>query len=220
MKKTVLILFLALVSSSLGAQSIFQTLFTSTDEQGQLGSMTEITGLVINNDCCTVTKFIQYLTSCEMPSDWLWSHCTPDMCLQTGDSLGYYYLMPSDTGEVSFRFYVGNTPGSAEMNIRFADRDNLSDYQDVQFTVWVGASDVQESNWQLFIYPNPTNNIINIDGDVLGLTYELLDIRGKNILGSSTLEESRINVSSIKSGVYFLTLQKLEERLVKRIIIQ
>ena len=220
MKRIVFILFLALTSSSLSAQSIFQTLFSSTNEQGQLGSMTEITGLVINNDCCTVNKFIQHVTSYEMPSDWLWSHCTPDMCLPTGDSLGYYYLMPSDTGEVSFRFYVGNTPGSAEMNIRFADRDNLSDYQDVQFTVWVGASDVQESNWQLFIYPNPTNNIIHIDGDVLGLTYELLDIRGKNILGSSTLEESRINVSSIKSGVYFLTLQKLEERLVKRFIIQ
>ena len=219
MKKTVFILFLSLVSSSLSAQSIFQTLFTSTDEQGQLGSMTEITGLVINNDCCTVTKFIQHLTSCEMPSDWLWSHCTPDMCLPTGDSLGYYYLMPSDTGEVSFRFYVGNTPGSAEMNIRFADRDNLSDYQDVQFTVWAGVSDVQEYNWQLFIYPNPANHIIHIDGDVLGLTYELLDIRGKKVLGSSTLEESRINVSSIQSGVYFLTLQKLEERLVKRIII-
>ena len=220
MKRIVFILFLALTSSSLSAQSIFQTLFSSTNEQGQLGSMTEITGLVINNDCCTVNKFIQHVTSYEMPSDWLWSHCTPDMCLPTGDSLGYYYLMPSDTGEVSFRFYVGNTPGSAEMNIRFADRDNLSDYQDVQFTVWAGVSDVQESNWQLFIYPNPANHIIHIDGDVLGLTYELLDIRGKNILGSSTLEESRINVSSIKSGVYFLTLQKLEERLVKRFIIQ
>ena len=220
MKKTVFILFLSLVSSSLSAQSIFQTLFTSTDEQGQLGSMTEITGLVINNDCCTVTKFIQHLTSCEMPSDWLWSHCTPDMCLPTGDSLGYYYLMPSDTGEVSFRFYIGNTSGSAEMNIRFADRDNLSDYQDVQFTVWAGATDVQESNWQLSIFPNPANYIIYIDGDIVGLTYELLDIRGKKVLGSSTLKESSINVSSIQSGVYFLTLQKLEERLVKRIIIQ
>jgi len=219
-KKTVFILFLSLVSSSLSAQSIFQTLFNSTNEQGQLGSMTEITGLVINNDCCTVTKFIQHLTSCEMPSDWLWSHCTPDMCLPTGDSLGYYYLMPSDTGEVSFRFYIGNTSGSAEMNIRFADRDNLSDYQDVQFTVWAGATDVQESNWQLSIFPNPANYIIYIDGDIVGLTYELLDIRGKKVLGSSTLKESSINVSSIQSGVYFLTLQKLEERLVKRIIIQ
>ena len=220
MKKTLFILFLSLVSSSLSAQSIFQTLFTSTDEQGQLGSMTEITGLVINNDCCTVTKFIQHLTSCEMPSDWLWSHCTPDMCLPTGDSLGYYYLMPSDTGEVSFRFYVGNTPGSAEMNIRFADRDNLSDFQDVQFTVWAGASDLQESNWQLLIYPNPVNNFIHIEGDISDLTYDLFDIRGKKLLSSLTVEGRRINVSNIQSGIYFLALQKPEERLIKRIIIQ
>ena len=170
MKKIVFILFLVVASSSISAQSIFQTLFTSTDEQGELGSMTEITGLVINNDCCTVTKFIQHLTSCEMPSDWLWSHCTPDMCLPTGDSLGYYYLMPSDTGEVSFRFYVGSTSGAAEMNIRFADRDNLSDYQDVQFTVWVDVSDVEESNRQLLIYPNPANDVIYLDGDISGLT--------------------------------------------------
>ena len=220
MKKIVFILFLVVASSSISAQSIFQTLFTSTDEQGELGSMTEITGLVINNDCCTVTKFIQHLTSCEMPSDWLWSHCTPDMCLPTGDSLGYYYLMPSDTGEVSFRFYVGSTSGAAEMNIRFADRDNLSDYQDVQFTVWVDVSDVEESNRQLLIYPNPANNVIYVDGDISGLTYELLDIRGKKVLGASSLKESRINISSIQSGMYFLTLQKPQGRLVKRIIIQ
>ncbi len=220
MKRTLFIIFFAFVSSSISAQSIFQTLFTSNDEQGQLGSMTEITGLVINNDCCTVTKFIQHLTSCEMPSDWLWSHCTPDMCLPTGDSLGYYYLMPSDTGEVSFRFYLGNTPGSGEMNIRFADRDNLSDYQDVQFTVWAGASHLQESNWQLLIYPNPANNIIHIDGDISGLGYDLLDLSGKKVLSSPTIEKRIINVSDIHSGVYFLALQKLDSRLVKRIIIQ
>ena len=220
MKRIVFIFFLALTSSSLSAQSIFQTLFSSTSEQGQLGSMTEITGLVINNDCCTVNKFIQHVTSYEMPSDWLWSHCTPDMCLPTGDSLGYYYLMPSDTGQVSFRFYVGNTPGSAEMNIRFADRDNLSDYQDVQFTVWVSTSDMQESNWHLFVYPNPANNIIYFDGDISDLSYDLLDVRGKNVLSSSTLEERSINVSSIQSGIYFLVLQKQEERIVRRIIIQ
>ena len=151
--------------------------------------------------------------------DWLWSHCTPDMCLPTGDSLGYYYLMPSDTGEVSFRFYVGNTPGSAEMNIRFADRDNLSDYQDVKFTVWAGASDLQEFNWQLLIYPNPANNFIHIEGDISDLTYDLYDIRGKKLLSSMTVERRRINVSSIQSGVYFLALQKPEGRLIKRIII-
>ena len=220
MKKTVLILFLALASNSINAQSIFQTLFVSNNEQGQLGSMTEITGLVVNNDCCTVTKFIQYVTSCEMPSDWLWSHCTPDMCLPTGDSLGFYYLMPSDTGEVSFRFYIGNMPGSAEMNIRFADRANLSDYQDVQFTVWAGVSDLQEPNWKLIIYPNPVNDVIYIDGDVSGLTYELLDLRGKHLLSSSKVEEGRINIAQIQSGVYFIVLQKSGGRLVKRIIIQ
>ena len=220
MKRIVFILFLALTSSSLNAQSIFQTLFSSTNEQGQLGSMTEITGLVINNDCCTVNKFIQYVTSYEMPSDWLWSHCTPDMCLPTGDSLGYYYLMPSDTGQVSFRFYVGNTPGSAEMNIRFADRDNLSDFQDIQFTVWAGASDLQESNWQLLIYPNPVNNFIHIEGDISALTCDLFDIRGKKLLTSLTVEGRRINVSNIQSGIYFLALQKPEGRIVRRIIIQ
>ena len=220
MKRIVFILSLALTSSSLSAQSIFQTLFSSTNEQGQLGSMTEITGLVINNDCCTVNKFIQHVTSYEMPSDWLWSHCTPDMCLPTGDSLGYYYLMPSDTGQVSVRFYVGNTPGSAEMNIRFADRDNLSDYQDVQFTVWASTSDIQESNWQLLIYPNPVDNFINIEGDISDLTCDLFDIRGKKLLSSLNLEGRRINISNIQSGVYLLALQKPEERLIKRIIIQ
>ena len=106
------------------------------------------------------------------------------------------------------------------MNIRFADRDNLSDYQDVQFTVWAGTSDLQESNWQLFIYPNPVNNFIHIDGDISDLTCDLFDIRGKKLLSSLTVEGRRINVSTIQSGVYFLALQKPEGRIVRRIIIQ
>lgn len=220
MKKLALIFSLTLACySALQAQSSFQTLFNSTDEEGQSGNMTEISGLIVNNNCCATTKYIQYVTSWEMPSDWFWSHCTPDMCLPTGDSLGFYYLMPADTGEVSFRFYVGNNPGSGEMVVRFADRDNLSDYQDIQFTVWAGLIDLEEVAWKVLVYPNPVENTIFLQGDTKDISCQLFDIMGKRIKGLA-FNNKKIDVSKVKTGVYFLVLQKAEHRIVKRLLIQ
>jgi len=219
MKSSLFIFVFFLASGSVFSQSIFQTHFNSIDEEGQLGSMTEISGQIINNDCCTTNKFIQHVTAWDMPVDWLWSQCTPDMCMSTGDSLGFYYLLPSDTGHVSFRFYLGNTPGYGELTIRFADRDNMSDYQDIQLSVWAGVSDLEENAWRLLIYPNPSNDVIYIEGELTDVSHQILDITGKRI-NHSVIKNGSIDVSELHSGIYFLVLQKNQKKIVKKIVIE
>ena len=54
------------------------------------------------------------------------------------------------------------------------------------------------------IYPNPTSNVINIQGDISDLKVIIYDILGK-VLMQAEAQES-IDISFLKKGTYFLFL--------------
>lgn len=55
------------------------------------------------------------------------------------------------------------------------------------------------------IYPNPTNNILNIEGIELK-SVKIFDIQGKLVLEENNLNQNQITVSSLQSGVYLLQI--------------
>ncbi|MFA7327487.1 MAG: T9SS type A sorting domain-containing protein [Candidatus Kapaibacterium sp.] len=79
----------------------------------------------------------------------------------------------------------------------------------VQTDVKSGVEDV--SNNQLNIYPNPTNNIINIElrNDVLATSYKIINAEGKRIMGGSQAPANTfaIEVESIPTGSYIIELE-------------
>ncbi len=69
------------------------------------------------------------------------------------------------------------------------------------------------------IFPNPATNIINIEVEnVLELEVTIYDLTGKLIL--KTVNQSRINISSLAQGVYLLKITDLgsKRQLTERII--
>ncbi|MDA9303955.1 T9SS type A sorting domain-containing protein [bacterium] len=62
---------------------------------------------------------------------------------------------------------------------------------------------------QISIFPNPTNNILNVVGLLNDITYKIYSINGK-LIESGTLNESTIDVSTFENGVYFLQLESKE----------
>ena len=54
------------------------------------------------------------------------------------------------------------------------------------------------------IYPNPTSNVINIQGDISDLKVIIYDILGKVLMQAEAQE--RIDISFLKKGTYFLSL--------------
>ena len=54
------------------------------------------------------------------------------------------------------------------------------------------------------IYPNPTSNIINIQGDISDLKVIIYDMLGKVLMQSE--EQESIDISFLKNGTYFLSL--------------
>lgn len=77
----------------------------------------------------------------------------------------------------------------------------------------------------IFIYPNPSNNIFNISlGDIQPSSIDVYDLTGKivysnkNILISSN--ETALNLSQISTGIYFVKINADNQSIVKRIIKQ
>lgn len=74
-----------------------------------------------------------------------------------------------------------------------------------QFAIYVGLQE-NKTNYKISILPNPVDGIMNFDfGKIFTGTIDLFDLSGKRIL-SRKVENSdnfRINLSGLKSGVYF-----------------
>ena len=62
----------------------------------------------------------------------------------------------------------------------------------------------------LEIYPNPSENIVYISNQqqLNGLKYTLFDVNGKSIFTGKLGINNQINISHLKSGLYFLTLDQ------------
>jgi len=67
----------------------------------------------------------------------------------------------------------------------------------------------------IIIYPNPTNNILNIKSN-LDITYSLYDFTGKALIKNSS--ENKINLINYSNGVYFLTIDYNGKKFNKKII--
>ena len=73
-------------------------------------------------------------------------------------------------------------------------------------------------NWIGKIYPNPTNNILNIEYDQ-PFCYSLFDINGSQILHNTDLKDrSILDLSVLKNGIYILQLESNGLYVFKRII--
>ena len=81
------------------------------------------------------------------------------------------------------------------------------------------------NTFELDFYPNPTNGIINIHAINMEneiLPYSIYSIHGKLLSSSTftTLSSSTIDVSSLEKGVYLIEATYLNNKIVRKIIIE
>lgn len=89
-----------------------------------------------------------------------------------------------------------------------------------EFTTGMPAS-VNDNNVNFFtLSPNPTNGIINIDTESEIESFSIANVLGQNIENTFRLINNRIDVSSLKNGLYFISvtsdLGTQTERFVKK----
>ena len=67
------------------------------------------------------------------------------------------------------------------------------------------------------IYPNPSKNIINLKS-ITDYNYEIYDISGKTLIKERNNNNNKINIESLKNGIYFLRIFKDKQVIIKKII--
>ncbi len=78
-----------------------------------------------------------------------------------------------------------------------------------------GINDIKNSN--IKIYPNPTNNIINIEGLTKNEnnTIQIFDVQGKLVITKTINEKGTIDLSELNKGVYVIKIGEVAQRIVK-----
>ncbi|MEZ4928961.1 MAG: T9SS type A sorting domain-containing protein [Chitinophagales bacterium] len=71
----------------------------------------------------------------------------------------------------------------------------------------------------LSIYPNPTNDMVNIKVNEALSSIQLFDITGK-IVKVFDATNTQLNVSDVQQGIYFLELKNNEKRSVVKLAIE
>ena len=85
-------------------------------------------------------------------------------------------------------------------------------------TVDVNGLSLKETTRDILIYPNPTSNEIEVTGVASGTDYEVINSDGTTVM-RNRLEGSKINVSELPTGPYFLRFRNNGTWLSKELII-
>ena len=77
-------------------------------------------------------------------------------------------------------------------------------------------------NYGISIYPNPTTNIINLsvsNSKEIIKAFKISDVNGKTILERTNIQQNEIiDLSFVKSGIYFINIQTAKEIFTTKIL--
>lgn len=86
----------------------------------------------------------------------------------------------------------------------------------------LSVDDINEKEGSINIYPNPAKNIMIISSDEALKAYKIYDESGRLIMSSSSLKGhiQEINLSSIQTGNYIITIETAKQTIMKKLIKQ
>ena len=88
---------------------------------------------------------------------------------------------------------------------------------------WSNATSIVENSGEnvVSLYPNPTNNILNIVGLIPGKAarMKISDIKGNTILETNITENCSFDVSNLPKGFYIAIIDFGESRQIEKLII-
>lgn len=135
----------------------------------------------------------------------------------------------SYSGQPKMTQYYSNTPyisnvaeGSSNIKTILTNVTNTASIKKFSLTV-IEAENTALSNNNLLkelisVYPNPVKSILTIQSKNEVKSVSVLDFSGKMILQIDKLKESKVNLETIKSGVYILVLDTAKGFIHQKIV--
>lgn len=145
----------------------------------------------------------------------------------------YFILEKSKDGKNWMDVAKIKGAGNSNIDLQYNYLDKISlglvyyRLKQVDFNGKITRFNVQSANcgqneWdKINIYPNPTNEILNIEPPSNDYNVQLLDMTGKHLRSIQLTERTtKIDVSALANGIYILTISNDNFKHVKRIVIQ
>ncbi len=134
----------------------------------------------------------------------------------SGTTLRYFAIQPPTAGCYKLEVYdaygdgINSGYGAGYIKV-FDNNSNQIVYSngqfDSQFNYYINAnypSSIEENLDELSIYPNPADNLLNIQSSTQIQSVEILNIQGQLIIKEGNVNQ--INVSSLTNGVYMIRI--------------
>ena len=145
------------------------------------------------------------------------------------------YSLISNSNEAELNAYLANPNGRFLVLERLNNKNTTatlvlratSDGQYVDFEVQVqmiyySPQGVDENNFIMSVYPNPTKGVLNINIENANrFEYYIYNAIGQNVIsGNINGCEAHLDLSDLEKGVYFVTVYSENQKFVERIIIK
>lgn len=140
---------------------------------------------------------------------------------------GCYSLKVLDTSDDGFSYWAFPAQGSGFFQLRPLSGPAINFEpefgREINYSFVVGGfTNVKENkNIELFMYPNPTADLVNLESNVLIEEYKLIDMSGRVLQNVKPNDYNTVlDLSSYSNGVYFVELKSKDNRVRKKIIKQ
>jgi len=118
--------------------------------------------------------------------------------------------------EISQTQFTDEHIGDNVVTLTVTDNNGNTSSCDAIVTVDAGLGVEEVSLKSLNIYPNPSEDIINISGNFSELSFTIYDLLGKKIDQGKTI--NTINISSLNNGVYLIEFSTGNKKTLRKII--
>ncbi len=145
------------------------------------------------------------------------------------------YSFISNSNETDLNAYLADPNGRFLILQRLTNKDATatlvlrasSDGQYVDFEVqvqmiYVSPQGVDENEYVVSVYPNPTNGLLNINVENSNhFNYQIFNMIGQNVMnGDIDGSEAKVDVSNLEKGVYFISVFDGNQKFVERIVVK
>jgi len=162
--------------------------------------------------------------------DFLWKQHKPDVDFTDSSSGLSVDFVDNSTGAVSWLwdFGDGNTSTlqspthvyatSGTYDVKLYIENNIKSWDEVTKSLtYAPLSIADESKLDFKVYPNPVNDLININSKSPINTVEIYSVLGKQLLSISE-NMDRIDISHLNKGIYFIKVYSNNNVGIKRVV--
>lgn len=191
--------------NSVPTNGTFQLQVLNNISSGNSGSILYDYANLINNSNSAVSIFIKKLQK-NIPPTWQTAFCA-DVCYSPSDDSITLTLPANDTLLFSLDFITDAISDSGSVNVGFRNVNNNNNSFQANFKAYtypLNTVTIKEDD-DVIVYPNPSNDYIEFGLHAISTNITVSDMVGCKM--NVELNNNRINISSLKPGVYVVVYQ-------------